>query len=118
MLRKADAQCPIDLEVALEYAGGDEALLREVFAVFLDESRGHLTALRSAFDEGRAGDVMDTAHTVKGSLRLLGATGTALLAEQLELAGRASRLDGLGPDVTRFEEEMAQILRWVEARFG
>src|SRR3989442_14916997 len=99
MLRKADAQCPIDLEVALEYAGGDEALLREMFAVFLDESRGHLTALRSAFDEGRAGDVMDTAHTVKGPLRPLAATGTALLAGQPGLAGPASRPAGLRPGV-------------------
>ena len=118
-MRRADADgpCPVDLQAALEYAGGDEALLSEMFQVFLDESQGQLAALRTAFVEGRAGDLMDAAHAFKGSLRLLGAGGIALLAEKLELASRASRLDGLQPAVTRFEEEMTQLLRWVEMQF-
>ena len=111
-----DQQCPIDLEAAREYAGDDEALLRELFAVFLDEARGHVTALGRAFHAGRASEVMDLAHTVKGSLRLLGAPATALLAEQLEMGGRSSQLDGLGPVVERFEKEMARLFQWVEAR--
>jgi len=40
-----DRQCPIDLDAAREYAGEDEALLRELFAVFLEEARGHVAAL-------------------------------------------------------------------------
>src|SRR2546430_708102 len=113
-----DGQCPIDLEAAREYAGDDEALLRELFAVFLDEARGQVTALGDAFRTGRPGDVSDLAHAVKGSLRLLGAPGTALLAEQLELAGRNARLEGLGPVVERFEEEMVRLLRWIETQLA
>jgi HPt (histidine-containing phosphotransfer) domain-containing protein len=115
-MRGADAggQCPVDLEIALEYAGGDEALLRELLTVFLDESRSQLPALHEAFAQGRARDVMHAAHTFKGTLRLFGAEGIALLAEQLELAGRTTRLDGLQPTMTRFEDEMQQLLRCVE----
>jgi len=113
-----DAQCPIDLEAAREYAGDDEALLRELFAVFLEEARSQVPSLCDAFRAGRAGDVMDLAHTIKGSLRLLGAPGTALLAEQLELAGRRSQLDGLGPVVDRFEQEMVRIFQWVQTRLA
>src|SRR5882762_61661 len=113
-----DGQCPIDLESAREYAGDDEALLRELFAVFLQESRGHVTALGDAFRAGRAGEVMDLAHTVKGSLRLLGAPATALLAEEMELGGRSSRLEGLGPVVEQFDREMARLFQWVETRLS
>src|SRR5439155_5717736 len=111
-----DGECPIDLESAREYAGDDEALLGELFAVFLQEARGHVTALRDAFRAGRAGDVMDLAHTLKGSLRLLGAPATALLAEQLEIGGRSSQLEGLGPVVEQFDKEMARVFQWVETR--
>ena len=114
----AEQECPIDLDAAREYAGDDEGLLRELFTVFLDEARGHVTALRDAFHAGRASEVMDLAHTVKGSLRLLGAPATALLAEQLELGGRNSQLEGLGPVVARFEQEMARLLQWVETRLA
>jgi len=65
---------------------------------------------------GRAGDVMDLAHTLKGSLRLLGAPATALLAEQLEIGGRSSQLEGLGPVVEQFDREMARLFQWVETR--
>ena len=113
-----DRQCPIDLDAAREYAGEDEALLRELFAVFLEEARGHVAALGRAFYEGRAGEVMDLAHSLKGSLRLLGAPAIALLAEQLELGGRNSQLEGLAPVVERFEKEMARIFEWVETRLA
>jgi HPt (histidine-containing phosphotransfer) domain-containing protein len=113
-----DGECPIDLEAAREYACDDEALLHELFAVFLEEARGQVTAMRDAFRAGRAGDVMDLAHTVKGSLRLLGAPATALLAEQLELGGRTSQLEGLGPVVEKFDREMARLLQWVETRLA
>jgi HPt (histidine-containing phosphotransfer) domain-containing protein len=113
-----DRQCPIDLDAAREYAGDDEALLRELFAVFLEEARGHVAALGRAFHEGRAGEVSDLAHTLKGSLRLLGAPATALLAEQLELGGRNSQLEGLAHVVERFEKEMARLFEWVETRLA
>jgi HPt (histidine-containing phosphotransfer) domain-containing protein len=109
-------QSPIDLKAALEYAGGDPGFLRKLFSVFLDEARGQVAAIRVALTEGRADQMTHAAHTVKGSLRLLGATETAALAERLELAGYASQLDGLEADVARFEKEMARLLRWMEGQ--
>src|SRR2546430_13798137 len=113
-----DRQCPIDLDAAREYAGDDEALLRELFAVFLEEARGQVAALGRAFHEGRAGEVMDLAHTLKGSLRLLGAPATALLAEQLELGGRNTQPEGLSPVGERFSNEMAGMFEWAETRLA
>jgi HPt (histidine-containing phosphotransfer) domain-containing protein len=113
-----DPGCPVDLDIALEYAGGEPALLRKLFAVFLEEARGQLGSLRVAFADGRAAEVMDGAHALKGSLRLLGADGTAARAERIELAGRASRLGDLEPEIASFESEMARLLQWIEARLA
>jgi HPt (histidine-containing phosphotransfer) domain-containing protein len=114
----AEHRCPIDLEAALEYAGGDPGFLRKLFSVFLEESRGQVVAIRAALAEKRADQMTHAAHSVKGSLRLFGATEAAALAERLELAGHASRLEGLEPDVARFEQELARLLRWMEAQLA
>ncbi len=100
------------------YAGGDPDFLNKLFAVFLEESRGQVTALRAAFAEGRLDQLSHAAHTVKGSLRLLGAEETAAVAERLELVGHASRLEGLKPDLALFESQMARLLQWIEARLA
>jgi HPt (histidine-containing phosphotransfer) domain-containing protein len=109
---------PIDLDAALEYAGGDAAFLRELLSVFLEDARGKLAAIRTAFAEGRPADVMAGAHTLKGSLHVLGATSAALLAEKIELAARASRLAGLELELRQFEEQMARVLRWMESHLA
>jgi len=114
----ADRDCPIDLDAALEYAGGDRVFLCELFTVFLEDTRVYLTTIRAAFTAGRTGDMMVGAHTVKGSLKVLGANTAASLAERLELAARASRLDGLEGDLARFEEEMGRLLRWIETQLA
>src|SRR5206468_1821326 len=44
------------------------------------------------------------------------APATALLAEQLEIGGRSSQLEGLGPVVEQFDREMARLFQWVETR--
>ena|SRR5438093_2837978 len=119
-MREPDAEhpCPIDLKAALEYSGGDPGFLLQLYSVFLEEARGQVAAIRVALAEGRADRMTHAAHTIKGSLRLLGAAETAAVAERLELAGLASRLDGLEPDVARFEAEVARLLRWMEAQLA
>jgi HPt (histidine-containing phosphotransfer) domain-containing protein len=113
-----DPRCPVDLDAALEYAGGEPDLLEKVFEVFLGEARGQLASVRAAFSRGRATEVMNGAHALKGSLQLVGAAETAKRAERLELAGRASRLEGLESEVASFETEMARLLEWIEARLA
>src|SRR5947207_1422907 len=70
-----DGECPIDLESAREYAGDDEALLCELFAVFLREARGHVTALRDAFYVVRAGEIGLRARGVSVTSAVDGADG-------------------------------------------
>jgi HPt (histidine-containing phosphotransfer) domain-containing protein len=114
----AGRPCPIDLAAALEYAGGDHAFLRELLTVFLEDARIKLAAIRSAFAAQRTADVMTGAHTLKGSLHVLGATSAALLAERIELAARAAQLAGLEPELAQFEEQMARVLRWMESHLA
>ncbi len=53
---------------ALERAGGDEGVLREVVRIFLDTSPGQLVEIRLALERRDAPALQRAAHTLKGSV--------------------------------------------------
>lgn len=80
--------------LALDRVGGDEELLREVAQLFLQEYPSLLCQLEEAVAHDDAGRVMETAHTMKGSLATLGAEAGTQIALQLETMGRHRTLTG------------------------
>jgi HPt (histidine-containing phosphotransfer) domain-containing protein len=55
--------------------------------------------------------LMRAAHTLKGSLRVLGAGPAAALAEELEALGRAGGLEGAPALLAAFEPALQRVLR-------
>jgi HPt (histidine-containing phosphotransfer) domain-containing protein len=53
--------------------------------------------------------LMRTAHTLSGSLRVLGAPVATALVGRLEALGREGRLDGAAALLARFEPELARV---------
>ena len=103
--------CPaLDVAAALEYVGGDRELLRELLIMFGEDAPGYLAALHRGLDDANAGDLMKAAHTLKGSLRALGARKAAALAEDLEQIGRAGGLDGAAHLLARLDQEITRVL--------
>ena len=80
--------------LALDRVGGDEELLREVAQLFLQEYPSLMGQLEEAVARDDAGRVMETAHTMKGSLATLGAEAGTHIALQLETMGRHRSLTG------------------------
>jgi two-component system, sensor histidine kinase and response regulator len=73
---------------ALEKMEGDEALLRELIQIFLEESPKQLDRLNEAI-EGSDRDSMErTAHSLKGELKYLGLFDAAQQACEFERMGR------------------------------
>jgi HPt (histidine-containing phosphotransfer) domain-containing protein len=107
-----------DESAALEQAGGDRELLTEVLRIFADDCPGYLSALHEAMAAPDPAALMRAAHTVKGSLRVLGASTAAALAEQLEELGRAGAVDGAPAVFAAFERELQRVLRAAAQTIG
>jgi HPt (histidine-containing phosphotransfer) domain-containing protein len=120
----------VDWSLALDIVGGDAVLLAEVLDAFLVEAPRQCRAIELAVKSGDAAGLHLAAHTLKSSLRYLGAKDSQELAFQLEEAGRSGggsrayrgreaipgappagdKDAGFGPDVERLTIELARRL--------
>ncbi len=110
----ADNICdPIDFEHLRRYTLGDEGLEWEVLALFLTQAKIYLLRLREARNEKIW---RETAHTIKGSARAIGAWHVA------EVAAAAEKLKDavIGPDrdkiVDVLEKRIAEVNTVIRAR--
>ena len=95
----------IDMEEILEIMDNDTELIQECFNDFMHEYPGMIQSIRETIDTGDAEGLARHAHKIKGSLRYLAAARAAEVAYQIELRGKAGRLDGAGPLL----DELAEI---------
>ena len=107
----------LDWSVALETVGGDRQLLREIIEAFLDEAPRLLAELREGAEGGDLESLRRAAHTLKASLRYLGAAALADQAYELESCGREGRVPEALEIMPRFNDSLeyllAQLPRWV-----
>ncbi len=91
-------------------------VLRDLLAVFLEETPEQIKQAREGLASGDAEVVGRAAHTVKGSCRDLGAGRLADVSAELEEAARENRLEDAQPmieaiaaEYQRVAEEVAKI---------
>jgi signal transduction histidine kinase/DNA-binding response OmpR family regulator len=103
---------------ALAQVEGDEKLLHEIVAIFVDEAPKLLAALRQAIASRNLEQVERTAHNLKGQLGYVGATAAAQKSRELEDSGhrgdlaRAQRIvDELEKEITEVMESMRQAVQ-------
>jgi len=77
-----------DRVAALDRLGGDESLLNELIETFFSEYPTLAARLSQALAHGDLGSLREPAHTLKGSLGVLGLPGTASLAQAIESASK------------------------------
>jgi CheY-like chemotaxis protein/HPt (histidine-containing phosphotransfer) domain-containing protein len=107
---EADEPGPaLDEAAALAYAGGDRQLLGELLGIFLADCPGQLQALRDAAAGSDPAALMRAAHTLSGSLRVLGATAAAEFVGRLEALGREGQLEGAAAFLARLEPELERV---------
>ena len=82
----------LDHELAMARVGGDAELLKELAALFLEESPRLMTELRDAYARADSRAVERTAHGLKGSVANFGAKRAVEAAFQIEQSGRAGDL--------------------------
>jgi two-component system, sensor histidine kinase and response regulator len=99
----------LDEAAALAYVGGDRELLGELLGIFLEDGPGQLQALRTAVAGTDPGALMRAAHTLSGSLRVLGAAAAIALVGRLEALGREGRLEGAAALLAQLEPELERV---------
>ncbi|HUN91816.1 MAG TPA: ATP-binding protein [Burkholderiaceae bacterium] len=109
-----------DLKLACERIGGDEELLAEVAAAFVEAAPEYVDELRAALAQADASAVTRLAHTLKGSCGAIGAGAAAALAGRIEdataggdLAVASAELETLAGAV---DATVQALLTWIVTR--
>jgi CheY-like chemotaxis protein/HPt (histidine-containing phosphotransfer) domain-containing protein len=99
----------IGWQTALERAGGDKELLRELAALSLDESVRLLAEIHASIAAGEAARLQLAAHTLKGLLDTFAAQQAFAAALRLEQMGREGVLVGAAEACTALENEVQRV---------
>jgi CheY-like chemotaxis protein/HPt (histidine-containing phosphotransfer) domain-containing protein len=98
----------IDAAALDALTGGDAELAASLIDDYLEVTRADLHALRAALDAHDTDNARRQAHRIKGAARMIGAHGTARLAEQIE-AATATRGAPPADDWDALDQLAAQI---------
>jgi HPt (histidine-containing phosphotransfer) domain-containing protein len=94
---------------ALEWVGGDLALLIELRDILLEECAGHLREIRQAVAHRDADALEHSAHTLKGSVANFCARAAAAAAFRLEAMGRDGDLTDAERVLVVLEAEIERL---------
>ncbi len=99
---------------ALEMVGGDEAVLRDLGRIFMDDAPRRLEALRTALADGDAERARRAAHSLKGAAASVALDRARNLAARIEEAadgGQAAEAGALLPELEAALERGMERLR-------
>lgn len=98
-----------DFKAALERMGGDEEILKEIAALFIEDSPEQLRRIRQAIDADDAHALERAAHTLKGSVANFGAENAVQAALTLEIMGRKGQLTHANQRYQELETAIGEV---------
>ena len=104
------APSALDRNSALARMGGDEQLLHDVAALFLEDCPARLQAIRTAIDQQSAAGLRNEAHALKGAAGNLSASGLFEAARTLERLGADNQLAGAEAAWRRLSDEASGVM--------
>jgi len=84
-----------------------DSFLREIIAIFLDDTPARIADLRKSLASGDQGEFTRAAHSIKGSSSNLGANQLRAISAELEHRGKVEGIAALGPRVDDLENAFA-----------
>lgn len=107
--QSAEIAATLDLVAMLDRVGGDNDLLREITAIFLEEFPMLMQEIREAVEAGDAKRLEHAAHSLKGSVSNFGAPEAVDAAAKLEMLGRAAQLAAAPDALSQLEEQFETL---------
>lgn len=115
-LKLSDLKSPgFDAESLWERVDRDLELLRELIAVFEEESPVMLARVAAAVEQGNAEELAKSAHKLKGSVLQFSGRVAAASAQKLEEMGKSGKVDGAAPLVAELRLAIDQLMKSVRA---
>jgi two-component system sensor histidine kinase/response regulator len=108
---------PVDLEVAIDRLGGDEAFFLDLIRTLEREADSELGEIERAAAEGDAGSVQRLAHSLKGAAASMAAEPVRAAAYALELIGAEKRLHDAPQALATLRRAVKELHAFV-ARLG
>ncbi len=100
---------PFDYEKALDHVGGDEALLAEIAAVFIEEYPGLTSAVQAAVESRDSDALARAAHTLKGSVSNFCAQKAFDAVLRLEKMGKSGDLSAVDEAWATLQVEVERV---------
>ena len=107
--REASEKDVFDGSALLERLGGDEEFLKEVIAMYVEDSQELVNSLTTALQTHDAKRIKDSAHALKGASASVTANALKETAFEVELAGKEERLDDARLLIKKLEEEYGTL---------
>ena len=107
-----------DWEEALGQVGGNEDILRRAVALFFVECPRLMKAIGEAIAGGHPPELEQSAHALKGTVRIFCAESTIEAAQELELLGSEGDLGQAEGAYRSLEEEVALLLSGLKERLA
>ena len=82
------SQAGINVELGLNYCGGDEKFFQKMLSMFLAQSEGKRGEIVSLYEAGNWADYAIKVHALKSTALTIGAEALSAQAKELELAGK------------------------------
>jgi HPt (histidine-containing phosphotransfer) domain-containing protein len=104
-----ESQAAIDLAAVLDRIDGDQELLRELAALYLEDERRLRGQIEHAAHAGDAAAIARAAHTLKGAVSNFCAPGAQAAALALENSGRQGRVEDARALLARLDVELGRV---------
>ena len=82
------SQAGINVELGLDYCGGDEKFFKKMLSMFLAQSEGKRGEIVSLYEAENWADYAIKVHALKSTALTIGAEALSAQAQELELAGK------------------------------
>lgn len=105
-----------DLEQLEAITGGDPDFEREVLDEYLASAPTDVEKIRQAIAAHDADALGRAAHALKGSSATIGAKGLAVIAKDLEMAGKHGRVAEAPPLFARLACAFDETCAWIRQR--
>ncbi len=112
--RQTESPEVFDRRQAMEATCDDPELLREIVGIFLEDCPRMVGDLRAAVAARNGEALRRGAHTLKGSVEVLGANAVATAAKDVEQLARAGDFAGAAAAFARVDEEVKRLVPVLE----
>ena len=103
------SQLVVEKKALLESMENDGEFLKTLIGIFLADCPGKLAAIQAAVVAHDPREIMNTSHSLKGSVSVFGAKSAADAAQNLEDMGREGKHEGFGEPFALLKREMALV---------